>query len=110
MTTVPLSIYTQMLQRAVTAEAKVSALEAIIVELTLNPPRQAHKPAVKKELTPEQAAELHAKRVEAGKRGAAKRAENAAAKKEKERIENYEKIAAQIKTELESETQLVMLS
>jgi hypothetical protein len=58
---------------------KVEELQQKIDELTTKVSslsvKSARKPYTKKERTPEQEAELHAKRVAAGKKGAAKRAE-----------------------------------
>ena len=73
------------IEKRVIAEQRIKELEAKLEAVNLEPTKKARKPAVKKELTPEETAELHDKRVEAGKKGAAKRAENAALKKEQER-------------------------
>jgi hypothetical protein len=90
---------TEQIEKRVIAEQRIKELEAKLTAIALDPPKKPRKPAVKKELTPEQAAELHAKRVEAGKKGAAKRAENAALKKEQER----EALIAQAKAAFEAE-------
>ena len=90
---------TEQIEKRVIAEQRIKELEAQLLAVTLNPPKKARKPAVKKELTPEQAAELHAKRVEAGKKGAAKRKENAELKKEQDR----EALMAEAKAAFEAE-------
>ncbi len=90
---------TEQIEKRVIAEQRIKELEAKLLAVTLNPPKKARKPAVKKELTPEETAALHEKRVAAGKKGAAKRAENAALKKEQER----EALLAQAKAAFEAE-------
>jgi hypothetical protein len=90
---------TEQIEKRVVAEQRIKELEAKLLAIALDPPKKARKPAVKKELTPEQTAELHAKRVEAGKKGAAKRAENALIKKEQER----EALMAEAKAAFEAE-------
>jgi hypothetical protein len=87
-------------EKRVLAEMKIKELEAKIDALTLSLGKTTRKTAPKKELTPEEAETLKAKRSEAGKKAAAKRAEKAAAKKEAERLA----LIAELKQEILSET------
>ena len=90
------------IEKRVIAEQRIKELEAKLEAVNLDPIKKARKPAVKKELTPEEQSELHAKRVEAGKKGAAKRAEKAALKKEQEREALLLEARAVIQAELKA--------
>jgi hypothetical protein len=108
--TLTFSELTEQIEKRVLAEQRIKELEAKLSAVELAPPKKVRK---QKELTPEEAEELHTKRVEAGKKGAAKRAEKAALKKEQEReallLEAKAIVQAEIKaleesSEIESET------
>jgi hypothetical protein len=77
-------------------QQKIDELSSQITKMSVKKPR---KPTVKKVRTPEEEAILHAKRVEAGKKGAAAKARNAALKKEKELEDLKTSIRAQVELE-----------
>ena len=69
------------IERRILAEQKLKELECRLFQVKIEPTK-VKKVYTFKERTPEEAAILHAKRVEAGKKGAAKRKENALKKKQ----------------------------
>ncbi len=102
---------TQQIELRVLAEQRIRELEAKLAEVTLNPPVKTRKPAVKKELTPEEAAIQLEKRREAYKKGNEKRLATIARKKiEKEEalrekifLEQRELLLAESKAKFEAE-------
>ena len=99
----PLSVYTQLIERAAVAEAKVAALEAKVVELTLNPPRRARKPSEPKVRTPEEEEALRIKRSEAAKKAAETKKQRKAAEAEALKQQQEAELRAEIRAQIEAE-------
>jgi hypothetical protein len=100
---IPLSVYTQLIERAARAEQQVAELQAKIVDLTLNPPRRPRKPSEPKVRTPEEEEALRIKRSEAGKKSAETRRLRKAAEAEARMLEERSALRAQIAAEMKEE-------
>jgi hypothetical protein len=101
---IPLSTYTQLIERAARAEQQVAELQAKIAEMVLNPPRRPRKPSEPKVRTPEEEEALRIKRSEAGKKSAETRRLKKLAEAEAHKQQQEAAIREQIRKELEAES------